>query len=130
VVPDPPTSQDTLEQIRPKRWPILVALLAIAVLAAATLVVATTHMAHAARDREGRAWSTLQRCLLGPQPSVDPAEPPTVRLRRVQLTAVGIPWRAKGQDAWPGWCGAPAHALHEALNDAGHAQNGAKDLAY
>lgn len=124
-----PPSSGTLEQIRPRRWPIVVVLLAVFAGGAIALVVVSGRMARAGREREARAWSTLQRCLLGPEP-LAAGETPSARLRRIQLTAVGIPWRAKGQDAWPGWCSPRAHALHEALRDAAHAQNDAKDLAY
>jgi hypothetical protein len=107
----------------------VVVLLGVAALAAGAFVVVGGRMARAGREREARAWATLQRCLVGPEPLAS-GEAPSVRLRRIQLTAVGIPWRAKGQDAWPGWCSAPAHALHEALREAGHAQEGQKDLSY
>jgi hypothetical protein len=125
----PPSSSDALEQIRPRRWPVVVVLLAVVVLGVVAVVVIVGRVARAGIDKEARAWATLQRCLLGPDP-IESGQPPSARIRHIQLSALGIPWRAKGQEAWPGWCSPRAHALHEALREAGHAQNGAKDLAY
>jgi hypothetical protein len=127
----PPSSPDSIDpkQLRSRRWPIVVVLVAVLAIAAVTLLVAGARMSRASREREARAWSTLQRCLVGPD-ALGARESPSLRLRRIQLTAVGIAWRAKGQDAWPGWCSPRAHALHEALREAGHAQNGAEDLAF
>jgi hypothetical protein len=107
----------------------VVVLVAVAALAAGAFVLVSGRMARAGREREARAWANLQRCLVGAEP-LAPGEMPSARLRRIQLTAVGIPWRAKGQEAWPGWCSSRAHALHEALREAGHAQEGKKDLAF
>jgi hypothetical protein len=126
---EPPSSGATLEQIRPRRWPVLVGVLVVLAAGVVGVTVLFGRMARASREREGRAWATLQRCLVGAEPLAN-GEAPSSRLRRIQLTAVGIPWRAKGQDAWPGWCSSRAHALHEALREAGHEQAGAKDLGY
>jgi hypothetical protein len=126
---DPPSSRDVMAQIRPRRWPVVVGLIGFAVVAVVAAVVMIGRVSRASREREARAWATLQRCLLGTEPLTN-AETPSDRLRRIQLTAVGVNWRAKGQDAWPGWCSSRAHALHEALREAGHEQAGTKDLGY
>jgi hypothetical protein len=132
MIPEaPPSSKETVEQLRSRRWPIVVVLVGVVAIAVGAFFVIGGRMSRSAREREARAWATLQRCLVGAEP-LAAGEAPSTRLRRIQLTAVGIPWRAKGQDAWPGWCSPRAHALHEALREAGHAQAGAKtkDLAY
>src|ERR1700722_19677254 len=126
---DPPSSRSVMAQIRPRRWPVIVGLLGFAAVAVLAAVVMIGRVSRASREREARAWATLQRCLLGAEPLTS-AETPSARLRRIQLTAVGVNWRAKGQDAWPGWCSSRAHALHEALREAGHEQAGSKDLGY
>jgi hypothetical protein len=126
---DAPPSSGELPPIRARRWPIVVVLVAVAGVAVGAFFLVSARMARASQEREAKAWATLQRCLVGDEP-LAAGERPHARLRRIQLTAVGIAWRAKGQDAWPGWCSPHAHALHEALREAGHAQEGQKDLSY
>jgi hypothetical protein len=125
----PPSSSSLVEEIKPKRWPVLAAIAVVAVVGVGAVVFFAVRSAHAGREREAKAWATLARCLTGPEP-LAPGEKPSVRVRRIQLTAMGVPWRAQNKEPWPGWCAPRAHAVHEALSDEGHAQAGAKDLAY
>ncbi len=83
-----------------------------------------------ANQKVDAAWSKLNRCLIG-DPLTD-KEIASVRLRRVQLTALTLP-DAKRADAggvpWPQRCGPFAHAVSETLHDAGRADADEKKLA-
>ena len=128
-VEPPPSSANLVDEMRPKRWPVFAAIAGVVVVGAIAVAVFAIHSAHAAREREAKAWATLARCLLGPEPLGD-GEKPAMRVRRIQLAAMGVPWRAQNKEPWPGWCSSRAHAVHEVLTDEGHAQPNAKDLAY
>src|SRR5262245_31110464 len=110
-IPDPVPSTP---QLRPKRWPIVAALVGIAVVGVLVAVIVSMRMNAAAKEREARAWSSLERCLAGE--AFRDGEKPSLRVRRSQLTALGQS-RTGTADAWPGTCSTYAHGLHEALKD-------------
>ncbi|HVY44817.1 MAG TPA: hypothetical protein VHB21_03020 [Minicystis sp.] len=84
-----------------------------------------------ANERVDASWSRLSRCLVGDP--LGPGEAASVRMRKVQLAALTLSpqQRAEGETGvpWPQRCGALAHAVSEALHDAGRAGEDDKSLA-
>jgi hypothetical protein len=104
-------------------------LFGVAILGGVGLVV-MQRLDKAANQKVDAAWSKMNRCLIG-DPLAD-KELASVRLRRVQLTALTLPDKERtdsGGVAWPQRCGTFAHAVSETLHDAGRAEADKKDLA-
>ncbi|UQA54711.1 hypothetical protein [Polyangium aurulentum] len=76
----------------------------------------------AGREAKG-AGAALHRCLFGNPPA--PGENAARRLRRILLSAAGLPGEARPRpegDAWPGRCAPHARKLADALQRAGSAK--------
>jgi hypothetical protein len=73
-----------------------------------------------ARDDATHVGAALHRCLFGTPPA--PGEAPGRRLRRILLSAAGLPGKDRPRpdgEAWPGRCTVHARALADALGRAG-----------
>ncbi len=83
------------------------------------LVIADRRATAKADARINLAWSSLSRCLVGE--AIKPGERPSVRFRRIQLTAMAMPVdKRRGTDGepWPATCAQHAYELDRALRDA------------
>ncbi len=126
---DGPPSSSQLPDVRPKKGRVVAVLVAIAVAGGAGIGVFAWQQSRAAALGQATAHASLARCLTGEEPLAQ-GETPSLRYRRIQLTALAVD-PLKAQEAiWPQTCATYAHALHEALSDAGRASKTEKDTAY
>ncbi|MBX3206903.1 MAG: hypothetical protein KF764_17665 [Labilithrix sp.] len=122
--PSGPLSGD-LPRVKPRRWPVLVALLGIVVVGAGGAAAWLRFAAGAEREKELAAFRSLEECLLGGSPAA--GVPPSVAYRRMELTLVVAP---PSQNPWPARCATHAHALHESKRRSGAAADDVKDAAF
>jgi hypothetical protein len=130
---DPVDAQEIGEVAREGRrrsYKRLVGITAVLAVAGAGAFFAMRHVDREANAKVELAWSKLSRCLVGDP--VSGGELPSVRLRRIQLTAFTMsdPARTDATGVlWPQRCGALAHELSETLRSAGRAPKEEKSLA-
>ena len=108
---------------------LVLVLAALAVLSVVAFFV-MQHLDKGAYQKVDAAFSKFNRCLIG-GPLAD-KELASVRLRRVQLTALTLSDTARSDNGgvpWPQRCGPYAHAVGESLHDAGRADSEKKGLA-
>jgi hypothetical protein len=132
--PEPPSSEslDALTRDRQQRRNrILIGGSGAVVLIGAALLGVFKYQDAAANAHIAAAWSGFGKCLLGTD--LEAGELASARFRTIQLTAMTLPegQRASaGGQPWPIRCAGPAHAVGEALRDAGRAEKDKKDLAH
>jgi len=99
------------------------------VIAVAALGVMKYREAQAAR-RVVESYASLTQCLLGDAPQ--PGEAPSLRVRRMQLTALTQFEVARAADKagpWPDRCAKYGYGLHESIGDSSIAETKGKPLA-
>jgi hypothetical protein len=124
-----PISSSALPDVRAKKGRIVGVLVGIAVLLAGGVGGFVWYQNKAAADREAQAHGAIVQCLFGDE-ALNPGERPSARFRRIQLTALSTDPVKSTEPVWPASCAAEAHALNEALTQAGHASKDKKDVAY
>ena len=111
--PSGPVSTD-LPRVKPRRWPVVVALLGIVVLGGVGTAVGLRVAARAERETELAAFRALEDCLLGGKPA--PGVGASLAYRRMELRLAVEPPSA---NPWPARCATHAHALHESKRRSG-----------
>ena len=124
-----PPSSSQLPDVRPKKGRIIAVLVLLAAAAGTGIGVFAWQQNKAAAQSQATAHASLVRCLVGDEP-LAAGETPSLRYRRIQLTALATDPLKTQEAIWPQSCATYAHALHESLNDAGRASKTEKDTAY
>lgn len=122
--PSGPLSAD-LPRVKPRRWPVLVALAAVIVLGGIGAAATLRFTARAEREKEHAAFRSLEECLLGGKPGA--GVPPSLAYRRMELQLVVAP---PSTTSWPARCATHAHALHESKRRSGAANEDVRDTAF
>ena len=122
--PSGPLSTD-LPRVKPRRWPVLVALGAIVAVGGVATALGLRFTARAEREKERASFHSLEECLLGGAPSA--GMPPSVAYRRMELKLAVAP---PTTNPWPARCASHAHALHESKRRSGAANEDVRDTAF
>lgn len=132
--PPPPPSSESLDALtrdrkaRSRRM-LLGAVGGVAILGGGLFAMFRYQEAQAT-SRVNGSWAALSQCLVGAE--ADPNESAGHRFRRLQLTAMTLQEAHRAPEGgvpWPQRCAPLAHAVHEAVRDAGRADGDGKDLA-
>ena len=122
---DGPPSSD-LPRLKPRRWPIVLALVVLVVLGGGGVAIGLRTMARDEHAKEVTAFQSLETCLLGGKPPAD--VPPSLAYRRMELAALG--GAPVLTNPWPARCSTHAHALAEARRRAGATDKSKEDVAF
>ncbi|MBX3260625.1 MAG: hypothetical protein KF782_13110 [Labilithrix sp.] len=120
--PSGPLSAD-FARVKPRRWPVVVAVLGVLVVGAGGTALGLRVAASAEREKEAAAFRALEECLLGGSPA---GVAPSVAYRRMELRLAVAP---PSMNPWPARCATHAHALHESKRRSGAADEDVRDAA-